>query len=87
MPPEVAFDWCMAVSRPVVPITVFGLKAVHRTIVVRVAPGLISPAAVAVKFVNCRFVPFLELATTVTAIAASFALGPRISGYCQNKTH
>lgn len=82
MPPEVAFDWCMAVSRPVVPITVFGLKAVHRTIVVRVAPGLISPAAVAVKFVNCRFVQFLELAATATitaihtAISASFALGP-----------
>jgi hypothetical protein len=55
--------------------------------------GLISPAAVPVKFVNRGFIPFLEVAATVpttaihAAIAASFALSPRISGYSQNKTN
>lgn len=61
--PEEAFDWCMAVHRPVAPITVFGNETLWRAILI---PRV-------VKFVNCRFVPFLELAT---AIVASFALGP-----------
>ena len=62
------------------PLVEFGIKAVHRTIALTL--GLISLAAVVVKLVNDRFVPFLELAVTVrsttihAAIAASFALGP-----------
>jgi hypothetical protein len=98
-----------AVDRSMAPVTVFGPKAgrytimmpsvifvlepVCRTIIAMVTLGLISPAAVPVKFVNRGFIPFLEVAATVpttaihAAIAASFALSPRISGYSQNKTN
>jgi hypothetical protein len=61
---------------------IFVLEPVCRTIRVMVTPGLISPVALPVKFMNCRFIPFLELAATVTitaihgTLAASFALGP-----------
>jgi hypothetical protein len=88
--PEEAFVWRMAVGRPV-PVTVlgtetvwraimitlvkFGLEAVHRTIVL--APGLISLAAVPVKFVNRRFSPSLKIAAAIlVARADSFAVGP-----------
>jgi hypothetical protein len=94
----------MAVSRPVAPIAVigtetvwrailmplvvFGLKAVNRTIMVRVTPGVISPAAVPFKFANRRFIPFLKVVAAVLVklvnrrsililkVASSFALGP-----------
>jgi hypothetical protein len=46
------------------PPVIFVPEAVYRTIMV--ALGLISPAAVPVKFVKCRFIPVLEVATTVT---------------------
>ena len=84
--PEEAFVWRMAVGRPVpvtvlgtetvwrailMPLVVFGLKAVHRAIVVRGTPGMICPAAVPVKSGNRRFIPFLKVAATVT-VAVKF---------------
>jgi hypothetical protein len=66
----------------------FGLETVHRPIVVVVTLRIITPAMTPIKFVMSRFIPFLKVAAAIPmTLADSLALGPRISGYCQNKTH
>jgi hypothetical protein len=91
MAPKKAFRIRTAVRRPMPPDTVFGTETVRRTIVmtfvkfgfealcrtILVAPEMIPPYTVPVKFVNRRFIPFLKMAAAIpVALAGAFALGP-----------
>ena len=68
----------VAVRCPIVmPFVVFRLEAVHRPIVLIVAPVMITLTVAAIKFVNSRFIPFLNLAAAISVtVAAYFAPGP-----------
>jgi hypothetical protein len=49
---------------------------------------MVRPAAIPLKFVRRRLIPFLKSAAAIpVALADSLALGPRICAYGQNKTN
>ena len=66
----------------------FGLETVQRPMGGVVTPNIIAPTMAPVKFVMIWFIPFLKMtAAILMTLPASFALGPRIRSYCQNKTN
>ena len=71
MSPVMPFEFPKSVVGPV-PLVESMLEAVHRPIVL-----MITPTVAPIKFVDCRFVPFLKMAAAIpVTFAAASAPGP-----------